>query len=57
MKKIYSAPRTELLTIRIEQHLLAGSPDAALNSQNEIEEGDFASRGSSVWFDDDSEDY
>lgn len=55
MKKIYMAPTTEQVRVNIEHHILAGSPDAPVNDKEEIEEGDFASRGDS-WFDDD-EDY
>lgn len=56
MKKIYMAPTTEQVRVNIEQHILAGSPVAAVNKEEEIDEGDFASRGGS-WFDDDEEDY
>jgi hypothetical protein len=56
MKKIYMAPTTEQVRVNIEQHILAGSPNAAVNKDEEIKEGDFASRGGS-WFDDDDEDY
>jgi len=56
MKKIYMTPQTETTIINVEHHVLAGSPDAKINSKDEIEESDIASRGGG-WFDDDEEDY
>ena len=54
MKKIYMTPQTETTIINVEHHVLAGSPDAKINSKDVIEESDIASRGGG-WFDDDEE--
>ena len=55
MKKIYMTPQTETTIINVEHQVLAGSPNAEINSKDVIEESDIASRGGS-WSDDD-EDY
>lgn len=53
MKKEYLMPRTIAVTIRSHKELLAGS--IAINSSKSVDASQAASRGNSLWSDDEDD--
>lgn len=53
MKKQYFVPQTKVVAVRSHQTLLAGS--IAINSSKSVDASQAASRGNSIWGDDEED--